>query len=247
MKDIELISFDAADTLIKLAVSIGDHYAYVAGRYGVIAEVEEINKSFKQVFASTAPLNEQGQKGFTWWTKVIAQTFAGLGFSEKDFGDFENFVSELYAELEKENAWVVYPDVEPCLKYLQSLDFRMVVFSNFDERLIKILHDLNLNIYFEQIICSTQIGYAKPDPKAFLKLAEIVNLKPQKILHIGDGFENDYLGSLRADFKALYLNRSGLKIYKPLNPKNELNHLTEIEEIFPKINIRKHYKNTRNY
>lgn len=232
MKDIKIISFDAADTLIKLTKSIGEHYSFLAAKYGVIAKPEMIDQSFKKVFASMPPLNEKGQKDFEWWKQVIAQTFENLGFTQASFNNFEDFAQKLYAELAQNNAWVVYDDVEPTLEYLKSLNLPMVVFSNFDERLFKILQDLNLGFYFKQIVCSTQIGYAKPDPKAFIKLAQICETKPQQILHIGDSFENDYLGALRADFQALYLNRSGLPLYKLANPKYEICNLARVKSFF---------------
>ncbi|MDX1919785.1 MAG: HAD-IA family hydrolase [Candidatus Caenarcaniphilales bacterium] len=208
----KLISFDAADTLIKLAQSIEDHYVSVAQSYGVIADSEIINKNFRSVFASTPALGADGQKGLDWWSKVIELTFLESGFKKEDFSDFERFVEHLYEALAEDHAWVTFSDVLPCLEALKQKNKRMIVFSNFDERLIKILEDLGIAKYFEQIICSTQIGYAKPDPKAFLRVAELVQLKPEEILHIGDSYENDYLGSQRAGMQSILLDRKNVEI-----------------------------------
>ncbi len=227
---IKLVSFDAADTLIKLARSIGEQYAAVASKFGVIAEAQSLDKSFKKVFAATPPLGTDGNKGFSWWKEVIRKTFSEVGFETEAFSHFDLFAEELYDYLSQDNTWVAYPDAEPTLKQLQSLGLRMIVFSNFDERLIKVLQELKLEHYFEKIICSTQIGLAKPDPRAFAKVAELVDLKPQNILHVGDGFENDYLAALRANMKALYLNRKGIKAYTMVNDKYEISSLLEAFE-----------------
>jgi putative hydrolase of the HAD superfamily len=231
MSELKLISFDAADTLIKLARSIGDHYASVASRYAVVADIGGINKSFKKVFAETPPLGTDGRKGLAWWSDVIQRTFAAEGLGPEQFNDFNAFVSELYQVLAEDHAWTLYPDAEPTLNQLKERGYRLIVFSNFDERLIKVLEDLKIKHYFERIICSTQIGLAKPDSRAFNKIAELVGLKPQKMLHVGDGFENDYLAALKADWKALFLNRNSSRHYNLINPKYQIKSLLEVIDL----------------
>ena len=233
--EIKLISFDAADTLIKLVRSVGEHYSSIASKHGVQASVEDINKSFKKVFAETPPLSESGDKDLQWWKEVIEKTFAALGFQNKSFSNFDNFVKELYDALSEDRAWATFNDVENTLQELKKLGLRMIVFSNFDERLLKVLADLSIDHYFEKVICSSQIGYGKPDTKAFRKVAELVDLKPEEILHVGDGFENDYLGAYRAGFQSLYLNRSGLQLYSPIHEEDEIKDLQELIPVLSKI------------
>ncbi|MDJ0625979.1 MAG: HAD-IA family hydrolase [Candidatus Caenarcaniphilales bacterium] len=208
--DIKLISFDAADTLIKLALSIGDHYSSCAIKYEVVVNPQDVNKTFKKVFANTPPLGTDGKKGFEWWAKVIELTFSDLGFHRSRFSDFDRFAFELYSALAEDRAWILFNDVLPTLKKLKAKDYRMIVFSNFDERLIKILKDLQIFNYFERVVCSTEIGYAKPDKESFLRVSELVDLNPSEILHVGDGVKNDYLGALNADLKAVLLDRNDL-------------------------------------
>jgi putative hydrolase of the HAD superfamily len=233
MAKVELVSFDAADTLIKLARSVGEYYAAIASKYGVICEASLIDQSFKKVFAGSPPLGQDNIKGITWWRNVIEKTFAELGFGKESFTDFEDFISELYEVLVEDSAWVAFADAETLLRQLKEQNMRMIVFSNFDERLNKVLHDLKIDHYFEKVICSTQIGYAKPDSKAFAKVAEIVQLEPQQIMHVGDGFENDYLGALRANMQALFLNRAGLIKHQMANPKCEISSLLNVTQFIP--------------
>ena len=213
LKNIKLISFDAADTIIKLARTVGEHYSYIATNYGIKVNPEILNTNFKLVFSQMQPLGSTGHKDFDWWKIVIEKTFSQSGIEISQFSDYKKFEKELYNYLAEENTWLLFEDVKSILDYLITRKYRLIVFSNFDERLNTVLKNLKINEYFEQIICSTQIGFAKPDIKAFEKVAEICNLKPNEILHIGDGFENDYLGALRADFKALFLNRQKLPLY----------------------------------
>lgn len=231
MQKPQIISFDAADTLIKLTRSIGEHYTSVAATHGVHANAELVNKCFYEVFSKTPPLGQDGSKGLDWWKDVIERTFQKAGFEKQNFNNFDNFAEELYNALAEERVWLTYPDVEPTLKELHNKGFRLIVFSNFDERLVKVLADLKILNYFERVICSTQIGFAKPDKQAFLKVAELMKAEAKHILHVGDGFENDYTGALRADFQALFLNRKQFQVHQLAHPEEEINSLSEVIEL----------------
>ncbi len=227
LKNIKLISFDAADTIIKLNGTVGENYSYIASNYGIKTNPEILNQNFKLVFNQMQPLGSTGHKNFEWWKIVIKKTFLQSGIEINQFSDSEKFEQELYNYLAEENTWFLFDDVKITLDYLRGRKYPLIVFSNFDERLNTVLKNLKINEYFQLIFCSTQIGFAKPDLKAFNKVAEMCNLKPNEILHIGDGFQNDYLGALRADFKALFLNRKKLPLHQ-IPDDHEIHSLLEL-------------------
>lgn len=227
LKNIKLISFDAADTIIKLNGTVGENYSYIASNYGIKANPEILNENFKLVFNQMQPLGSTGHKNFDWWKIVIKKTFLQSGIEINQFSDSGKFEQELYNYLAEENTWFLFDDVKITLDYLRGRKYPLIVFSNFDERLNSVLKNLKIDDYFQLIFCSTQIGFAKPDSKAFKKVAEMCNLKPNEILHIGDGFQNDYLGALRADFKALFLNRKKLPLHQ-IPDGHEIHSLLEL-------------------
>jgi FMN phosphatase YigB (HAD superfamily) len=57
---------------------------------------------------------------------------------------------------------------------------------------------------------SCRTGYAKPDPRAFLHVAEQFNTDIRNLIHIGDDWECDVLGPLSAGARAIYIATSGV-------------------------------------
>ena len=55
LKNIKLISFDAADTIIKLARTVGEHYSYIATNYGIKVNPEILNNKNK-IMKGDSPL-----------------------------------------------------------------------------------------------------------------------------------------------------------------------------------------------
>ncbi|XP_068486549.1 uncharacterized protein [Phaseolus vulgaris] len=72
---------------------------------------------------------------------------------------------------------------------------KMAVVSNFDNRLRKLLKDLNVLILFDAVIISSEVGYEKPDSRIFQAALDQVNVEASKALHIGDDEKADKLGA----------------------------------------------------
>jgi putative hydrolase of the HAD superfamily len=208
MKNFEYISFDAADTVIHLVKSVGEQYASVAGKHGVIVDPVELNMNFLKVFHAKPPLDSQGNKGFDWWFEVIRDTFRQTDVPEHSFADFPSFAMELYKLLSANKTWAFYPDVFPVLKELKARGKKIILFSNFDERLKTVIADLDATEYFEEIVCSSELGYAKPSKEAFKAVESLLNISAGQIVHIGDSYTNDYLGAVNAGWGAYLLQRN---------------------------------------
>jgi len=60
--------------------------------------------------------------------------------------------------------------------------------------------------YFDLMIFSDEVDLRKPDPRIFRKAANELQLKPYKIVHVGDNLRSDIWGAKNAGFKAVYLS-----------------------------------------
>jgi putative hydrolase of the HAD superfamily len=78
------------------------------------------------------------------------------------------------------------------------------------ETLNKFFQRLNLN--FDFALYSDEIGFSKPNPKAFdlvyQKSRAIKNLLPKEIVHVGDNLNADYAGALAVGFQAQLIDHS---------------------------------------
>src|SRR5579872_6449703 len=87
-------------------------------------------------------------------------------------------------------AWSAYADAQPALDALRG--FVLGVLSNGDQRQqTDKLRTGGLDRYFSGIFTSSDLGIAKPAPKAFLGACERLGVSPHHCIYVGDSFEID--------------------------------------------------------
>lgn len=74
------------------------------------------------------------------------------------------------------------------------------------------------------------IDVFKPETKGFLRMAELLNVKPQEMLYVGDRYKIDILGAINANVIPVLINK---KKYKDIH---NINSLSEIKQIINTIN-----------
>jgi putative hydrolase of the HAD superfamily len=215
-RTIQAVSFDVGGTLIEPWPSVGHIYAEIAAKHG-FAELapETLNAAFKQAWKSCKNF-DYTRRG---WESLVQQTFAGLMPSV-------SFFPELYERFTEASAWRIFDDVLPVLETLASEQLRLIVISNWDERLRKLLQQLRLHSYFETLVISCEVGFSKPSPVIFEHAAAKLGLPPKAILHVGDSAEMDLRGAAAAGFQAVHLRRGVQNLQKA-----EIDCLSQIKEI----------------
>ncbi len=209
----EVIFLDAVGTLFGVRGSVGHIYSEVASKYGVNCQPELLNKCFYSAFKTAPPCIFPGvapldipQHEYRWWREINSQTFTAAGVWAK-FTDFDDFFQELYGYFTTTAAWDLYPDTIPALTKWQRSGVKLGVLSNFDSRLLAVLAVLDLAKYFSTVTISTEVSAAKPQPEIFNAALAKYGCTPQFTWHIGDSFEEDFVGASRAGLTAIWLNR----------------------------------------
>jgi putative hydrolase of the HAD superfamily len=227
---IETILFDAAGTLIKTAQTVGESYAVIAAKYGMRVPPAQLAPRFRACFEDSAPLAfpEAAAANITaleqaWWKRVVRQVFLPFG----EFEDFDACFEELFAYFARADSWVLYPDVPGTLAALSERGVKLAVVSNFDSRLITIMHGLGLADWFDGIFVSSAVGYAKPDRRIFDFVLKTRRLAPANVLHVGDSITNDVEGAANAGIKGILVDR---KRANQAAPMTQLANLKEIVE-----------------
>jgi putative hydrolase of the HAD superfamily len=107
-----------------------------------------------------------------------------------------------------QSGWAAFDDVEPTLPVLRG--FRLGVITNGDggQQRAKITA-LGLGSLFEVVVCSGDLGFAKPDRHIFEAAADRLGLSPEHCLFVGDRRDSDALGAIGAGMSAVWLNRKG--------------------------------------
>jgi putative hydrolase of the HAD superfamily len=209
-RSVRYISFDAGFTLIRPLKPVGFTYAQAAERFGYCLDPERVNDNFFRVWEkyNRAIRSLRGQdnpqvdaeKSYLWWKDIF---FESLGIKIRSEDKSEMF-DYCYSEFAKGTYWVILSGIKESLKLLLNRGYKLVVLSNWDDRLKRTLRELNLEGFFSDIFVSTRIGFAKPDPDAFGFVVSSLGIDKTEILHIGDSWFEDYYAARNAGLTAIW-------------------------------------------
>jgi putative hydrolase of the HAD superfamily len=199
--NIQVVTFDVGGTLIQPWPSVGHVYAEIAARHGFPdVPPPKLNVNFAAAWRTKSGF----QHTLPEWSALVDQSFAGLC----DVLPSRTFFPAIYERFGTADVWRTYEDVLPALEALASRDMRLAIVSNWDERLRPLLQQLRLDRYFETLIVSCEVGFAKPSPVIFEQASKKTGVAPDRILHVGDSFNDDVAGARAAGCRALLIDRA---------------------------------------
>jgi HAD superfamily hydrolase (TIGR01509 family) len=103
------------------------------------------------------------------------------------------------------------PEAHDVLRALRSR-FKIAMITNWDHapRIPKLLSELEIDEYFEEVVISDEVGVAKPDPAIFHVALEKTGLEPSEVAYVGDSPE-DVQGSQAAGVHPILIRRDALR------------------------------------
>jgi len=113
----------------------------------------------------------------------------------------------------------IYPNIKETLQSLMELNIKLAIVTNKDTKpAYEDLKKLDLEKYFDTIICGDTTDKYKPHPEPLLKAMHDLNVKVEESLMVGDS-ENDYLVAKNAGVKVImvehgYANIHDLNVFK---------------------------------
>jgi putative hydrolase of the HAD superfamily len=211
---LKVVTFDAANTLIRLCQPVGVTYAAVAKRFGAVVNPEDLERGFSSAWKTVPRLPDvpgpRPDDGRSWWRDVVSRTLETAGARVEPFNDYFDAV---YREFAMPGIWRLEPEVLDLLQDLRRAGFRLGIISNFDLRLYEILKHLGVLDLFEHVIISSQVGADKPSRHIFQIALDRFAIEPHEILHVGDDEVADGDGARALGFGTftLGLGSSGMK------------------------------------
>lgn len=95
------------------------------------------------------------------------------------------------------------------LDYLKKKGYKFALISNFDyaPTAYELLYIYDLRKYFEKIFFSIEVGWRKPSEKIFKAALDGCNIEIDEVIHVGDNFGADIVGSYEIGIDNIWLNR----------------------------------------
>jgi putative hydrolase of the HAD superfamily len=207
---IRIVTFDAANTLIRLTSPASQTYAEVARRFGVVLDPVRLNQAFAQAWKEVPrPPDQAGPRsddGRSWWRDLVAAT---LSLAQYRVDPFPDYFDAVYEEFTRPGIWQLTPGITQVLGTLTQAGIRLGVLSNFDQRLYSILKTLGVLDQFEHVIISSEVGAEKPSPRIFDEALRRFQVAPKEVLHVGDEEELDGIGARSAGISVFILGKDG--------------------------------------
>ena len=180
---------DAVGTLVVPAQPMAQIYKTIGEKYGVEYSEKEILDRYR--WAYEKPWGRSSLRyvddGRPFWQFIVSSS---TGCSDPQY--FE----ELYHYYMTDKAWrLCDPDAENVFKALKKAGVKSAVVSNFDTRLRPLLRALKCDDWFDAVAVSAEVAAEKPNPTIFLKACDLLGVKPEEVVHIGDDRRNDVWGA----------------------------------------------------
>jgi putative hydrolase of the HAD superfamily len=105
--------------------------------------------------------------------------------------------------------FVAFPDAAPALTALRGAGARLVVVSNWDWSLHRVLERLGLAALVDGIVTSAEVGARKPAGTIFARGLALAGVQAADAVHVGDSIADDVDGARSAGIAPVLLSRDG--------------------------------------
>jgi putative hydrolase of the HAD superfamily len=103
--------------------------------------------------------------------------------------------------------FTAFADAAPALRELRARGLRLVVVSNWDCSLGKVLRAAGLRDLVDAVVTSAEAGAAKPDARIFGAGLERADCEPAEAVHVGDSPAHDVAGAAAAGIRGVLIER----------------------------------------
>jgi len=193
------VSLDALGTLVELEAPAPRLVAALAER-GVDVSPEDAERAFAAEIAFYLEHHLEGRDSISL-AELRSRCARVL---EEQLG-----VADLLEPMLAALRFRAFPDAAPALWELRANGLRLVVVSNWDCSLPRVLEEAGLLGLVDGVVSSAEAGAAKPDPAPFLLGLELAGASPEQALHVGDSVERDVLGARATGMEGVLLDREG--------------------------------------
>jgi putative hydrolase of the HAD superfamily len=212
-----VVVLDAEGTLFTLAEPMGVTYARVIQSFGVSLDSSVLQRSLEKTWRSfqarylrvdDAYRTSDVEERRTWLAFARAAVEHACETRGPSVRVTDEMVHAIYDRFAEGDTRRIREGVDEFLTTARSAGLSLVVLSNNDSRLFRVLDDLNLSRYFDRVFPTSKIGFKKPSPQCFARVTSSLGVAPEEILSLGDDLQNDYFAPKAAGWRAILLGET---------------------------------------
>jgi putative hydrolase of the HAD superfamily len=234
---IEIVFFDAGETLLRPHPSFSELFSRTARAHGVDVSSDQVHQVQSELAPHLVDLVEEAEE------EGEALRYEGSSLSEKESEQFwmhlyrrllrelgisdEALVRRLFDVFSSSASYKLFDDVLPTLRAIEASGYRMGLISNFERWLEEMLVELEVGHHFEPAIISGIEGVEKPDPAIYELALERAGVPPERAVHVGDSPDMDVRPANAVGIRGILVDRAGRYV------QSEHMRVASLEEIPP--------------
>jgi len=140
---------------------------------------------------------------------ILKKVFIKLGIKNQEDAVY---IADEYSKVRLNNMYL-FPETISVLEKLKKKNYTLLLMTNGDNKGQRDkIKKFCLEKYFNHILIEGELGYDKPDDRIFKKATNLINLKPEHIMIVGDNFDWEILPGKNYGFKAVWINKRNIPV-----------------------------------
>jgi putative hydrolase of the HAD superfamily len=207
---IEVVFFDAGETILHPHPSFPELFAEVCGRRGHDIDADEVSRVQQKLAPHLVELAEESgitepslssEASVAFWSHLYRRLLGEFGIHD------ESLVTEMYAVFSSTSSYRLFEDALPTLTELRGAGYRLGLISNFEAWLEEMLVELEVGHLFDVSVISGLEGIEKPDPQIYRRALEVAGVTAEMTVHVGDSPAMDVEPAASIGINAVLLDR----------------------------------------
>jgi HAD superfamily hydrolase (TIGR01549 family) len=197
------VVFDVDFTIAQPGPDLGpEGYRRLGERYGLTLEPARYDDARRAALADLHrhPELDHDEEIWVLFTQRIIE---GMGGS----GDTYGCAVEMTRAWEHAQHFDLFDDVLPTLEALRARGLRLGLLSNTARDLDLFVAHHKLSV--DAVLTSRLHGKTKPHPGIFLRMLELLDVRPEEAAMVGDTVEDDIEGAQQVGMRAVLVDRDG--------------------------------------
>ncbi len=211
-RGIEVIFFDAGDTLLGPHPSFPELFSQVCKEHGYDVPPEAVVRVQSELAPNLIDLAEDtgvdnpsfsSEASGRFWGYLYSRFLEALDIADKDLA------AALLERFSTSSSYMLFGDVLATLRRLHERGYRLGLISNFEQWLEERLIELEVGRLFDVTVISGFVKIEKPDPAIYELALQRARVEPARAVHVGDSMSMDVEPAVSVGMHAVLLDRAG--------------------------------------